>query len=133
MLYIQDSSFSDTYSTHEALISTCTSSVSGYGAYAFASKSGVEILMQDKEFDLLLKRGPYSMIVGIDNITDERCLKLLKSIMDQYPNLTVKAYLHDGSTSLFHPKISFFKNDQGKGSLIVGSGNLTLGGLTKNK
>lgn len=133
MLYLQDSSFSDSYSTHEALISACSSSSSGYGAYAFASKSGVEILMQDKEFELLLKRGFYSMIVGIDNITDETCLQLLKSIMVQYPNLTVKAYLHHDSNSLFHPKISFFKNDQGRGSLIVGSGNLTLGGLRKNK
>ena len=64
MLFIQDSAFSQSYSLHEALIKSCSSSIKGYGAYAFASSSGVNILLKDREFDALLERGDYSIIVG---------------------------------------------------------------------
>ena len=52
MLYIQDPYFSQSYTLHEALIKSCASSIVGCGAYAFASKSGVDILFKDKEFDV---------------------------------------------------------------------------------
>ena len=133
MLFIQDLSFSQSYSTHEAIIKSCSSSIEGYGAYAFASSSGVDILLKDKEFDELLDRGHYSMVVGIDQITNLACLETLSEILQQKPNLDVRAFCHDDNGSLFHPKISFFRNQEGGGSLIVGSGNLTLGGLRKNR
>ena len=118
---------------HEALIGSCSSSIQGYGAYAFASKSGVDILINDKEFDSLLDRGNYSMIVGVDEITNTQCLDRLSEINKTRPNFKVQAYCHNDKGSLFHPKISFFKNEEEKGTLIVGSGNLTLGGLRKNR
>lgn len=65
LLYIQDPIFSRSYSTHEALISSCIHSVKGFGSYAFASASGVEILFENKEFDGLLDRGTYSTLGGI--------------------------------------------------------------------
>lgn len=133
MLYIQDFSFSQSYSTHEALISSCSSSIKGYGAYAFASKSGVDILFNDKEFDALLERGTYSMVVGVDEITNVKCLDLLGEIKNTKPNFNVHAFCHNNNGSLFHPKISFFKDEDKQGSLIVGSGNLTLGGLRRNR
>jgi len=133
LLFIQDFSFSQSYSTHEAIIKSCSSSIAGYGAYAFASSSGVDILLKDKEFDGLLDRGPYSMVVGIDQITNLACIETLSEINNQKPNLNVRAFCHHDNGSLFHPKISFFKNADGSGSLIVGSGNLTLGGLRRNR
>ena len=133
MLYIQDPIFSKSYSTHEALISSCINSVKGYGSYAFASASGVEILFEDKEFGGLLDRGTYSMVVGIDEITNLKCLDKLNEIASKKPNFSVKAYYQENKSSLFHPKFSFFQHSSGYGSLIVGSGNLTLGGLRKNK
>ncbi len=133
MLFIQDFSFSQSYSIHEAMIRACSSSIAGYGAYAFASSSGVDILLKDKEFDALLDRGNYSMVVGIDQITNLACLETLSEIKHQKPSLDVHAFCHNDNGSLFHPKISFFKNEEGTGSLIVGSGNLTLGGLRKNR
>lgn len=105
----------------------------GYGAYAFASASGVDILFNDKEFDALLERGTYSMIVGIDEITNVKCLDLLGDIKNRKPNFSVKAFYHNNNGSIFHPKISFFRKDDEKGSLVVGSGNLTIGGLRKNR
>jgi len=133
LLYIQDFSFSQTYSTHEALIKSCSYSIQGYGAYAFASKSGVDILFNDKEFDALLERGTYSMVVGVDEITNINCLDLLCEIKNTKPNFNVRAFCHNNKGSLFHPKVSFFRDEKEKGSLIIGSGNLTLGGLRKNR
>lgn len=133
MLYIQDLEFSKSYSTHEALINSCSTSVRGYGAYAFASSSGVDILFNDKEFDAMLERGTYSMIVGIDEITNEKCLDRLCEIRNAKPNFNVQAFSHKSHGSLFHPKVSFFRNENEEGSLIIGSGNLTLGGLRKNR
>jgi HKD family nuclease len=133
LLYIQDVTFSKSYSTHEALIKSCSSSIQGYGAYAFASSSGVDILFNDKAFDAMLERGTYSMIVGIDEITNEKCLDLLCEIKNAKPNFNVQAFSHKTPGSLFHPKISFFRNENEGGSLIIGSGNLTLGGMRKNR
>lgn len=133
MLYIQDFSFSQSYSIHEALIDTFSSSISGYGAYAFASASGVNILFNDKEFEALLERGKYSLIVGIDAITDVRCLDSLSQINYSKPNFSAQAFYHNNKGSLFHPKVSFFRHVEGGGTLIAGSGNLTLGGLRKNR
>lgn len=133
MLHFQDPFFSDSYTLHEALIQSCSSSITGRGAYAFASKSGIELLLQDKEFDFLLERGDFSLIVGIDEITNIASIEALNSIKDLRPNLTVEAFDHNNRGSLFHPKLSYFKNKDNTGSLIIGSGNLTLGGLRKNR
>jgi len=133
MLHFQDPYFSDSYTLHEALIQSCSTSIQGKGAYAFATKSGIEILLKDRVFDSLLDRGEYSLIVGIDEITNLASLEALSVIKAAKPNLTVKAFDHNNRGSLFHPKLSLFKNQDESGTLIVGSGNLTLGGLRRNR
>jgi HKD family nuclease len=133
MLHIQDPYFSDSYTLHEALIQSCSPSIMGCGSYAFASKSGIDLLLKDVEFDSLLERGSFSLIVGIDEITNLASLEALNKIVNTRPNLSVQAFDHNNRGSLFHPKLSFFRNEDGNGSLIIGSGNLTLGGLRKNR
>lgn len=133
MLHIQDPYFSDSYTLHEAMIRSCAASISGQGAYAFASKSGIEILLKDDEFDSLLERGDFSLIVGIDEITNMASIEALNDIKVLRPNLNVRAFDHNNHGSLFHPKLSYFKNEDETGSLIIGSGNLTLGGLRRNR
>lgn len=133
MLYFQDPYFSDSYTLHEALIQSCSTSIQGKGAYAFASKGGIEILLKDSVFESLLERGEYSLIVGIDEITNLASLEALNSIKAARPNLSIKAFCHNNTGSLFHPKLSYFKNLDNSGTLIVGSGNLTLGGLRRNR
>jgi len=133
MLHFQDPYFSDSYTLHEALIQSCSTSIQGKGAYAFATKSGIEILLKDSVFESLLDRGEYSLIVGIDEITNLASLETLNEIKVAKPNLTVKAFDHNNRGSLFHPKLSYFKNQDQSGTLIVGSGNLTLGGLRRNR
>lgn len=133
MLHFQDPYFSDSYTLHEALIQSCSTSIQGKGAYAFATKSGIDILLRDSVFESLLDRGEYSLIVGIDEITNLASLETLSEIKVANPNLTVKAFDHNNRGSLFHPKLSYFKNQDQSGTLIVGSGNLTLGGLRRNR
>ena len=133
MLHFQDPYFSGSYTLHEALIQSCSTSIQGKGAYAFATKGGIEILLKDNVFDSLLERGEYSLIVGIDEITNLASLEALTAIRTERPNLTVKAFDHNNRGSLFHPKLSYFKNQDETGTLIVGSGNLTLGGLRRNR
>lgn len=133
MLHFQDPYFSDSYTLHEALIQSCSTSIQGKGAYAFATKSGIEILLKDRVFESLLERGEYSLIVGVDEITNLASLETLSVIKEAKPNLTVKAFDHNNRGSLFHPKLSYFKNQDESGTLIVGSGNLTLGGLRRNR
>lgn len=133
MLHFQDPYFSESYTLHEALIQSCSTSIQGKGAYAFATKSGIEILLKDSVFDSLLDRGEYSLIVGIDEITNLASLEALSLIKADKPNLAVRAFDHNNRGSLFHPKLSYFKNQDESGTLIVGSGNLTLGGLRRNR
>ncbi len=73
------------------------------------------------------------MIIGIDEITNLASLEALNSIKIERPSFKVKAFDHNNKGSLFHPKLSYFKNKDESGSLIVGSGNLTLGGLRRNR
>ena len=132
MLHIQDPSYSRSYSTHEALVHTCSNSVSGFGAFAFASAKGIELLFEDDEFDRLLERGQYFLIVGIDEITNTASIGALEKIRENRPNLEIKVFLHN-ERSIFHPKVSFFRDEHGKGQLVIGSGNLTIGGLRQNR
>lgn len=134
MLHIQDPNYSNSYSLHEALINVCSNASKGSGAYAFVSKSGADLLFGDIEFEKLLSRGEYHLVVGIDQITNSSAISKLSEYEDKYPSLTINAYLHDTNNSLFHPKISYFSNQNSQGgNLLIGSGNLTAGGLRKNR
>ncbi len=114
------------------MISVCSTAKCGNGAYAFVSKSGVDLLFGDIEFEKLLDRGEYQLIVGIDQITNTATINRLVEYEEKYPSLNINAFLHNTNNSLFHPKISYFSRDNGTGSLVIGSGNLTAGGLRRN-
>lgn len=132
-LYIQDPSFNKSEYLHEALISACVGKTTGGGAYAFASKNGVELLIEDDNFKQFLKNGKYLLIVGMDEITNLPAIETLKKLQDKYEgHLQVKAYIHNSKGSTFHPKYSWFANEEG-GTLILGSGNLTQKGLRQNR
>lgn len=102
------------------------------GIFAFASSQGVSSLLEDPDFDAFLARGgTCSLLVGLDAITDVRCLELLESLCAQHTNLTVNVF-HNGVADLFHPKLSRFVHSDGANTVVVGSGNLTPGGLRRN-
>ena len=133
MLYFQDSSYSQQLSTDEALIKSCSSAIKGFGAYAWATRDGIKLLLEDQEFINLFERGSYHAIVGVDSITNIESLEDLSNLKKKYPNFNVQIYYEKRRKGIFHPKFSLFKNENSKGSLIIGSGNLTVSGLRINK
>lgn len=132
-LCIQDPSYSNSEYLHEALISACVGKTIGGGAYAFASKDGIELLIEDDNFKQFLKNGEFLLIVGMDDITNIYAIETLEKLQEKHEGrLFIKAYIHNSKGSTFHPKYSWFANGEG-GNLILGSGNLTQKGLRQNR
>ena len=132
-LCIQDPSYSESAYLHEALISTCVKGVSGGGAYAFASKDGIELLIEDDNFKQFLRTGKFTLVIGMDDITNVYAIDTLKKLQEKYAgHLIVKAYIHNSKGSTFHPKYSWFEYEDG-GVIVIGSGNLTQKGLRQNR
>lgn len=133
MLYIQDPSYKNSMYLHETLLSECAKSKKGGGAFAFATKDGINLLFEDENFKAFLQRGEFTLVVGTDDITNEHAINTLIELKNKYgKNLTVKAYIHSNKGSTFHPKFSWFKKADG-GTLVIGSGNLTQKGLRHNR
>lgn len=133
MLYIQDPSYKNSMYLHETLLNECVGSKSGGGAYAFATKDGINLLFEDENFKTFLQKGVYTLIVGTDDITNEHAVNTLIDLKKKYnKHLIVKAYIHNSKGSTFHPKFSWFQKREG-GVLVLGSGNLTQKGLRHNR
>lgn len=94
---------------------------------AFVKNSGVKHIYSFlSEFQ---KHGHSKISVGIDNsvTTYEGLVNLLDAIGSD----SEMWIFHNENSSTFHPKIYLFSNDE-KADFIVGSGNLTEGGLFTN-
>jgi hypothetical protein len=131
--FLQDPLFQKSYTIHEALLKACEGANYGGGAYAFVSIEGVKLFIEDEAFVKLIQNGGFKLIVGVDEITSEKVLVRLGEIRQQYADrLHIYAFLHDTKGSLFHPKFSWFKKENG-GVLVLGSGNLTGKGLRLNR
>src|SRR6266511_3919918 len=100
--------------------------------FAFVSEQGVNALLEDPAFQQFLDRGGRcSLVVGIDAVTDPAALRALLRLADERTAVEVRVF-HNESRGLFHPKISHFTRRDGAQVVIVGSGNLTPGGLRGN-
>lgn len=133
MFCIQDPSYENSKYLHETLISECEGCKSGAGAYAFATRDGINLLLLDDNFKEFLKTGTFTLVVGTDDITNEHSIVSLIELQEKYgSHLVVKAYVHNGKGSTFHPKFSWFQKAD-SGTLVLGSGNLTLKGLRHNR
>lgn len=96
-------------------------------AVAFVKRSGVKHIQTALEN--FSKRAVVSLTVGIDcgGTSLEGLQALLESVA---PPNQVWIY-HNENQSTFHPKVYLFKNDE-RADAIIGSGNLTEGGLFTN-
>lgn len=137
MFYIQDGRFTRSLTTHEAILTAATSTQTGikYGAgiFAFATSGGISLVFEDEVLNNFMIDNRFTLIVGIDDITNTNALNTLRKLRERYsPNLDVKIFYHSDSGSLFHPKLIWFKIDE-EIRLITGSGNLTEKGLRRNR
>ncbi len=114
----------------EHLLLESIGAVRGGGIFAWANASGARTLLEDPVMDDLLVGGDFRLVVGTDTITDSRAIEKLVEIAAHRPRLQVNAFMSPPA-SLFHPKLAWFEHPDHV-SLIVGSGNLTMGGLLAN-
>jgi hypothetical protein len=91
----------------------------------------VQILLGDPDFGKFLQRSEFDLIVGVDAVTIPASLTALARAQTRYPKLLVSVFCHDRPGALFHPKMCWFSNSD-SGRVLIGSGNLTRGGLLKN-
>lgn len=114
----------------EHLLLESIGAVRGGGLFAWANTNGARSFLEDETFDEFLAGGNFRLFVGTDSITDPPAVQKLSEISTRRPRLDVRAFLSP-SSSLFHPKLAWFEHETHL-SLIVGSGNLTMGGLRSN-
>src|ERR1700736_5180570 len=130
-LHIQDPIATDSLCLLRALTDACSDATRGGAAFAFVSVDGIKLLFANRAFARFSQRHPFEVVVGVDRITNVAALCALEELTNQLPNLSVEVFLHNRSGAVFHPKLCWFRTNEG-GNLITGSGNLTAGGLRDN-
>lgn len=129
---IQDPTHPDTTYLYEAIIAAAVGAAAWRGVYAFASRDGVDHLIEDPVVhDFMRAGGETDLLVGIDAVTNRPTLERLRELGRRNAQFRPKVFWN-GTHGLFHPKLSDFRYDDGRRTLIVGSGNLTPGGLMNN-
>lgn len=129
---IQDPTDPETHYLYEAIIGAATDATTWRGMYAFATRGGVDQLIEDPVVhDFMHRGGAIDLIVGIDAITNRQTLERMQELETRHPTFHPRVFWNS-TRGLFHPKISHFGYADGRKKLIVGSGNLTPGGLMHN-
>lgn len=108
-------------------------------AVAFLKKSGLDRISDSLNFALTAKGATVEIIVGLDfRTTDAPALSALKKLENSNSNFKFYCFgdkKRNYNELVFHPKIYLFDKSSTKGSRftsIIGSSNLTGGGLTTN-
>ena len=130
-LHVQDPTSADTVYLFEAIIDASRGATSCTGMFAFASRAGVDSLIGDPETQNFLSSATMSLLVGIDAVTNRDTLARLQELEQEHERLNVQVFWNP-TNALFHPKVARFEYPDGRRSIIVGSGNLTPGGLRQN-
>ncbi len=115
----------------EALLSASVEARRGAAAFAFASGAGVRLLLEDALFGEFLSTSSFDLVVGVDAVTTRDALRQLSIAERRFPEFQARVFWHGRRDALFHPKVGWFAHDR-SGIALVGSGNLTRGGLLKN-
>jgi len=108
-------------------------------AVAFLSKSGLEQIYKSLDYALRVNHANVEIIVGLDfKTTDYRALVALKDIKKSNENFNFYCFgdkKDNYNDLIFHPKIYLFDKTSSKNTKytsIIGSSNLTGGGLASN-
>lgn len=129
---IQDPADPETHYLYEAIIGAATEATTWRGVYAFATRGGVDQLIEDPVVHEFMNRGgAIDLIVGIDAVTNRQTLERMQELETRHTAFRPRVFWNS-TRGLFHPKISHFGYADGRKKLIVGSGNLTPGGLMHN-
>ena len=130
---IQDPTDENTPYLYEAILAAASGAVSWRGLYAFASQAGIRLLIDDPLVQKCMRDGcDVELVIGIDAVTNRQALEYLQELEGRPGSRLHPKVFWTKPTGLFHPKISDFTYQDGGRTLIVGSGNLTPGGLRTN-
>jgi HKD family nuclease len=129
--HFQDPTSRTTVYLQEAIIDAVQGATHWRSVFAFVTRNGVRTLLTDPIVEAFLERGRLELIVGIDAVTNRNTLEFLAEFERDHANFSVRVFWNQ-TAGLFHPKISHFRYANGREVLIVGSGNLTPGGLQDN-
>lgn len=113
------------------MLEACRGAVRGGGIFAWTTVHGVRATLDNPSFLEFVKHGDFDLVIGTDTITDAKAVEALRERVDQIMHLHARVFIHD-EQPLFHPKMAWFQKEGGDLTLIVGSGNLTRGGLQSN-
>lgn len=100
-------------------------------AVAFISQSGLAEI--DKPMKIALQSGAYfEFLIGLDTrATEPEAIKTLYQLSRANSNVVLYCYASLQPSSLYHPKMYLLRNEK-RATAIVGSSNLTEGGLARN-
>lgn len=98
---------------------------------AFLTFGGLQAIA-DPLRKFLDRGGRLDWIIGIDDVTTQEALQYLYDLAQEYPNqVDVRIFSAASSQHIFHPKVYWLLGPD-KYTVIVGSANLTVGGLVSN-
>ena len=103
-------------------------------ASAFLNSDGLDIVLPDIRA-ILDGEGEVSIVHGADfRITDPFAIERLVALSERHVRMTYKVHLGWDLTQShrFHPKLYFWTSDYRSYTAVVGSSNLTYGGLFSN-
>jgi hypothetical protein len=130
-LYLQDSDNASSTSLIEMIIASSKRSQRGGAAFAFASAGGARLLLEDELFQDFATSGTFHLVVGVDALTDKNALFTIRDLSAGWKSFLAQVFMPKRTGLLFHPKFCWFRGPR-SGTLIVGSGNLTEGGMRGN-
>jgi HKD family nuclease len=98
---------------------------------ALISRSGLDLIEQDLR-GCLERRGGGRILIGIDLPTEPEAIERLYKLQQEFLSQLQIRIFQSSPRRFFHPKLSVFRSRQGQLTAIVGSANLTNGGLVEN-
>jgi HKD family nuclease len=100
-------------------------------AVAFVSRRGLSLIDSSMNY-ILSKKVNLEFLIGLDmRTTEPEALKYIYNLSKDYNNITLYCYASLEQSSIYHPKLYILKGAKTITS-IIGSSNLTIGGLKKN-
>jgi HKD family nuclease len=100
-----------------------------YLGMALVTKAGLDLIIGSIE-RCLERRGRGCVLFGVDLPTDPEAIRSLCELQVRHRNFEVRRF--QAGNRFFHPKLSVFVRRSGVKTAIIGSSNLTGGGLSQN-
>ena len=98
---------------------------------ALITQGGLDLVAEDLR-DCFERGGLGRILIGIDMPTEPGAIRFMWKLQTEFPSQLKLRVFQSSSRRMFHPKLSLFRSRQGHWSAIVGSANLTNGGLAGN-